>query len=247
MKVGDIYQVLDSISPFALQAKWDSSGLNVGNMQADCEHLYVALELDMQIATRLPNNSLLIVHHPLIFQPLHVVQTDIYPSNLIALCLQKQIHVIAIHTNFDLTHLNNMFAKQLNLESLQFYPNGECEYSLIYSTNIPLEIDILASHVKNTLHLQILRYTRKGSVLNNLYITCGSNASAYRIAQSGDCIITGDVKYHDAMIATSNGIGFIDVPHFESECIFSDLVVKALQKYHIQATIANSQNPFYYV
>lgn len=247
MKVADIYQTLDSISPFALQAQWDNSGLNVGNMQANFEQIYVALELDMQIATTLPKNSLLIVHHPLIFQPLRIIQTDIYPSNLIALCLQKQIHVIAIHTNFDITHLNKAFARKLDLESLKFYPNGEQDFSLIYSTNTPISTHILATHIKNTLQLQTLRYTQQDSMLQNLYITCGSNAGAYHIAQCGDCVITGDIKYHDAMIAASNGISFIDVPHFESECIFSDLVVKALQKYHIQAIIANLHNPFCYV
>lgn len=247
MRVSDIYQILDSISPFALQAQWDNSGLNVGNMQADLKQIYVALELDMQIATSLPKNSLLIVHHPLIFQPLNIIQTDIYPSNLISLCLQKQIHVIAIHTNFDVTHLNKAFAKRLDLESLQFYPNGEQDFSLIYSANSPITTNALAIHIKKVLRLQTLRYTQKDSILQNLYITCGSNAGAYRIAKSGDCVITGDIKYHDAMIASNNGISFIDVPHFESECIFADLVVKALQKYHIQAIIASLHNPFCYI
>lgn len=247
MKVADIYYILDSISPFALQAQWDNSGLNVGNMQSYCKHIYVSLELDMQIATMLPKNSLIIVHHPLLFKPLNIIQTDIYPSNIISLCLQKQINVIAMHTNFDITHLNKAFAKKMCLEELQFYPNGEQDYSLIYSTNTPISTRDLAFHIKNSLQLQTLRYTQKDSVLKNLYITCGSNAGAYQIANSGDCVITGDIKYHDAMIAANNGVSFIDVPHFESECIFSDLLVKALQKYHIQAIISNLHNPFCYV
>lgn len=247
MIVADIYQTLDSISPFSLQAKWDNSGLNVGSMQSFCKQIYVALELDMQTVDLLPNDSLLIVHHPLIFQPLHTIQTDFYPSNLISLCLQKQICIIAMHTNFDITHLNKAFAQRLCLEELQFYANGECDYSLIYSATTPISTHNLASHIKNVLKLQTLRYTKKDLIIHNLYITCGSNAGSYRIAQCGDCVITGDIKYHDAMIASSNGVSFIDVPHFESECIFADLMVKALQKYQIQAIIADLHNPFCYV
>ncbi len=247
MKIADIYKLLDTISPFALQAQWDNSGLNVGNLQATCKQIYVALELDMQVITTLPQESLLIVHHPLLFQALRTIQTDSYPSNLIATCLQKQIHVIAMHTNFDKTHLNKAFTQKLDLESLHFYYNREQDFSLIYNTNTPIDTCTLARHIKDTLKLQTLRYTQANNSLHNLYITCGSNAAAYHIAQSGDCIITGDIKYHDAMIAGSNGISFIDVPHFESECIFADLMVKALQKYHIQAIISNSHNPFCYV
>lgn len=247
MKVLEIYQILDSISPFILQAQWDNSGLNIGNMHADCQRVYVALDLDMQVAATIENESLLIVHHPLIFQPLKTMQTDIYPANLIEICLQKEISVIAMHTNFDKTHLNQAFATSLGLESLNFTPNGEKDFSLIYSTNTPISTHSLATHIKDILKLNVLRYTHKDNMINNLYITCGSNAHAYQIAKKGDCIITGDIKYHDAMIATSNGISFIDVAHFESECIFSDLLVKALQKHHIQAIITNSHNPFCYI
>ncbi|XPV54876.1 MAG: Nif3-like dinuclear metal center hexameric protein [Halarcobacter ebronensis] len=33
MKILDIYNILDEISPFALQEKWDNSGLLVGNFE----------------------------------------------------------------------------------------------------------------------------------------------------------------------------------------------------------------------
>lgn len=247
MKVLEIYNILDSISPFIMQAEWDNSGLNVGNMQADCKHVYIALELDMQVVNAIENESLLIVHHPLIFKALKTIQTDTYPANLIELCLQKRISVIAMHTNFDKTHLNKAFATKLCLESLNFTPNGEKDFSLIYSTSTPLSTYSLATHIKDILGLDTLRYTQKDNMIHNLYITCGSNATAYKIANKGDCIITGDIKYHDAMIAASEGISFIDVPHFESECIFSDLLAKALQKHHIQAIITNSHNPFCYI
>lgn len=247
MSVVEIYEILDSISPFIMQAQWDNSGLNLGSMQTNCNKVYISLELDMQVINTMDNESLIIVHHPLIFKPLKTIQTNIYPANLIEMCLQKKISVIAMHTNFDKTHLNQAFATKLHLESLNFTSNGERDFSLIYSTNTPLSTHSLAIHIKNILGLNTLRYTQKNNLVNNLYITCGSNASAYQIANNGDCVITGDIKYHDAMIAANNGISFIDVPHFESECIFSDLIAKALQNHNIQAIIANSHNPFCYI
>lgn len=244
MKVAKLYEILNTISPFELQAKWDKSGFNVGSMNAEYKHVYVALELDWQVLNAVECESVVIVHHPLIFRPLQSIELECYPANLIAQCLQKKIHIIAMHTNFDTTHLNAAFAERLRLEELGYQPNGEQEYSLIYSAQTPTTPQRLATHIKESLDLPQIRYTQASTHIENLYITCGSNASAYQIAKRGDCIITGDIKYHDAMIAASMGISFVDVPHFESECIFTDLMAKALQKYHIQAIISNSHNPF---
>ena len=97
------------------------------------------------------------------------------------------------------------------------------------------------------MQIQYIRYSKGTDTTNTLYITCGSNASSYMIAKRGDCIITGDIKYHDAMIANSNGISFIDIRHFESECIFANLVAKILQLHNIQAIILHSHNPFCYI
>ncbi|RDU61517.1 Nif3-like dinuclear metal center hexameric protein [Helicobacter sp. MIT 14-3879] len=256
MKVADIYDILNTISPFELQAKWDNSGLNIGSPHMHCRQIYISLELDWQVVDCIAESSLLIVHHPLIFKPLQVIHTQSYPSNLIAKCLQKNIAVIAMHTNFDLTHLNQFFASSLQLEELGFAPESSKEFSLIYTHNTTqcVSLESLAKHIKHTLKLDFLRYSKGSNFMQDnhgcitrIFITCGSNASSYHLAKGNECVITGDIKYHDAMIANSNGISFIDIPHFESECVFATLLAKTLQKSNIQAIITDSHNPFCYI
>ena len=99
-KVAEIYNLLATISPFELQAKWDNSGLNIGSMESLCRHIYTALELDYQILDSIQPQSIVIVHHPIIFKPLQNFNNDVYPCNLIAKCIQTEICVIAMHTNF---------------------------------------------------------------------------------------------------------------------------------------------------
>lgn len=244
--------MLDSISPFALQANWDNSGLNIGSLSMPCKKVFISLELDWQVLNYIDESSLLIVHHPIIFKPLNTLDTDIYPSSLISKCLQKNISVVAMHTNFDLTHLNQAFANSIKLEELGFVLESNKEFSLIYAncSKQTIALDSIAKHIKNKLNLNVLRYSKGFDYLQNgsrIFITCGSNASSYCIASSNDCIITGDIKYHDAMIANSNHISFVDVPHFESEYIFATLLAEILQKKDIQAIIANSHNPFCYI
>ncbi len=46
MKLRDIYDYLNELSPFELQESWDNSGLIVGHPERDVERIVVSLDLD---------------------------------------------------------------------------------------------------------------------------------------------------------------------------------------------------------
>jgi len=46
MKLQEIYNHLDQISPFELQEKWDNSGLIIGDMSREVSQIVVALDMD---------------------------------------------------------------------------------------------------------------------------------------------------------------------------------------------------------
>ncbi|WP_416862390.1 Nif3-like dinuclear metal center hexameric protein, partial [Helicobacter ganmani] len=65
-----ILNFLDTLSPFALQESWDNSGLILGTPQHNFEKIYLSLEVTESILEQMERDSLLITHHPLIFNPL---------------------------------------------------------------------------------------------------------------------------------------------------------------------------------
>ncbi len=67
MKIIDIYNYLDEISPFALQEKWDNSGLLLGDLSEEVERVYLSIDVDEKLLDTIEENSLLITHHPIIF------------------------------------------------------------------------------------------------------------------------------------------------------------------------------------
>ncbi|WP_288546160.1 Nif3-like dinuclear metal center hexameric protein [uncultured Helicobacter sp.] len=243
MKLSEIYEVLDSISPFALQEKWDNSGLNIGDLHQEIEGIYLALEADLQIVKSLPKNALLITHHPLIFTPLKSLQTAQYPSNLAQILLSNNNALIAMHTNFDKTHLNAHFAKNI----LGFTEAQECnmaQYCKIQESTIAN----LALHLKQTLGLETIRFTPLESKISDLYIVCGSGASFLKeILHKPSCLITGDIKYHDAMSALSMNIGCIDVEHYASERDFPKILKSILQIKSLKGIILHNFSPFSYI
>ena len=78
MKIEDIYNYLNELSPFELQEKWDNSGLLVGNFEDEFENLYLSMDLDLDLVENLKPNSLVITHHPLIFSGLKRLNYDTY-------------------------------------------------------------------------------------------------------------------------------------------------------------------------
>ena len=91
MKIGEIYKILDEISPFASQEEWDNSGLLVGSFEASAQRVYLSLDVDDELLDEVQPNSLIITHHPLIFKGLKYLDYSLYPSSLIKEMMIKNI------------------------------------------------------------------------------------------------------------------------------------------------------------
>ncbi|RDU71495.1 Nif3-like dinuclear metal center hexameric protein [Helicobacter brantae] len=239
-KVREIYQICDEISPFALQEKWDNSGLNLGNMEQEVSKIYLSLEVDTHLAQKVERDSLIITHHPLIFSPLKNLDTSTYPSNILSLLLAKNCSLIAMHTNFDHTHLNHYFATEV----LGFRDLQKIEFTLMQEI-APTPFHALLSSIHSSLSSPTLPYLKTQEEILRVYIVCGSGCSALPLItpHSRSCLITGDIKYHNAMEAKSLGISLIDVGHYESEKYFSKILHKDLKNFGYEAIISDLENP----
>ena len=113
MTIAEIYRYLDALSPFELQESWDNSGLLVGDLSQEIERIVVSIDLDEALIDTLEENTLVITHHPLIFGGLKQLQFSQYPARLLREMIRKNISNIAMHTNFDQTHLNVYVAEKV--------------------------------------------------------------------------------------------------------------------------------------
>ncbi len=236
MKLSEIYAFLNSLSPFELQEAWDNSGLIVGDMGAEIEKIYLSLEPTMEVLAGLDEGSLLLTHHPLIFSPLKKLDFSDVTAKTLRLAVQKNISIIAMHTNYDKTHLNEYFAtqilgfKEIKKDGFLLYVEGEFRF------------DDLTKFVKNRVGLESLNCVEKEGNISKIAIVTGSGAS-FLSKIDADCLITGDVKYHDAMYAKEKNMALIDVTHYASEAVFVDSAYENLKILQIPVIIANSKNP----
>lgn len=240
MKLLDIYAFLDNLSPFELQEKWDNSGLNVGSFEKEINKVYLSLDIDNELLEQVEPNSLIITHHPLIFAELSFLDFSKYPSNLIQTMLKKDIAHIAMHTNFDKTHLNRYVFEDI----LGFKDKNSTDYICVADGNWTK--DELINIVKDKLGLEYIKAVNPKDNIKSIALMTGSGASMIDDVEA-DCFLTGDIKYHDAIKAKSQNIMMIDIGHYESERFFADILFKHLEVLPILAIISNSKNPFTYL
>jgi dinuclear metal center YbgI/SA1388 family protein len=241
VKIKELYDFLNTISPFELQEKWDNSGLLVGNEEDEFQKVYISLDLDEELLQSVEENSLIITHHPLIFSPLKRVNFDSFATKSLRTLIQKNIALICMHTNFDKTHLNAYVAKEiLGLEVV-----SSEEYICYANVNESFEAFLNKTHT--SLALEFKKYVKCHEHIKTVALVTGAGMSLLDEVKA-DCFLTGDIKYHDAIEAKSRGISLIDIGHYESEKHFSALLLgicnNYLKKNEIQAIMSNSKNPF---
>ena len=222
MKIKEIYQFLDSLSPFELQEKWDNSGLIVGNIEDEFENIYISLDLDLDMVAKVEPKSLIITHHPLIFSPIKSLNDDRYATKILKILIKKDIALLSIHTNFDKTHLNSYVGD--TILGFDFQKTDD----FILTAQVDMSFEELLQHLKKKLNISTLKVTQSKNNIKSLSLTTGSGMSLLPLIKS-DCFITGDIKYHEAMEAKALGISLVDIGHFESEIHFCTLLKSLLE------------------
>jgi len=236
----DLVEILNEISPFELQEAWDNSGLIIGDKNQEVQSIVLSLDIDEELIDSSPENSVLVTHHPLIFSGLKQLDFSTYPANLIKKMIKKNISHIAMHTNFDKTHLNRYVGEKiLGFEVLD-------EESFVLKMNCDMSFENLMQHVKNRLGIENLKVVKSKEHIETIALTTGSGASLLSFVDA-DCFLTGDIKYHDAMQASSINLSLIEIGHFESERYFGEILAKSLKNISLSVIISNSKNPFTYI
>jgi len=240
MKILEIYDFLNKLSPFELQESWDNSGLLVGSFDDDITQIALSIDVDEKLIDSLEENTLLITHHPIIFGGLKQLEFSKYPANLIQKMIKKNISNIAMHTNFDQTHLNEYVATEI-----LGYKIKEKEGFVAY-LDVDEDFDVFVKKVSAAFGLKCAKMVKCVEHVKKVALTTGSGCSLMR-SLDADCFLTGDVKYHDAMEAKSIKLSLIDIGHYESECFFAQILQKHLKILGLKVIIASSENPFTYI
>ncbi len=100
MKIKDIVQAVERLAPPSLAAPWDNPGLLLGDPEAECVRVMMALDLTWPVLETAADIDcqLILTHHPFIFTGQKQVLAGSYEGDMIMALAQRKIAVMAAHT-----------------------------------------------------------------------------------------------------------------------------------------------------
>jgi len=237
--VGDVYDIINSISPFSTQDDWDNSGLLVGDKENIVTGVLVALDITNDVieeAVRKKAN-LIISHHPIIFRPIKKLSS----KNPAVKMVSAGISAICVHTPIDMAvgGINDIIVQMLKekFEIKDVRPliplseNSDAGTGRIaeLSSN-EINAETFAQKLREIFGCMVVRYTCPEKSIRKVGICSGSGGSLLGEVMSEKCdaYITGDVKHDIWIDAYNNDIALFDCGHYHTEKIVVDYIVKVL-------------------
>ena len=118
-----LMDIMEQIAPRNLAESWDNVGLLIGSPAQSIDNIMVCLDVNeavLDCAVR-QKVDLLIAHHPVIFQAVKNLRSDLPQGRLLTAVVKNNISVFAAHTNLDsaVGGVNDILAEKLGLLKAQ--------------------------------------------------------------------------------------------------------------------------------
>lgn len=244
-----VQQVLEEmrrIAPPELAESWDNVGLLVDAGQP-VDAILTTLDITAPVveeAVRL-GCSLIVSHHPVIFDPIKRITADDLP----ALLLQGGVSAICMHTNLDAAPggVNDTLAELLGMRDTVPFADGCGRIGTVDATTAKA----LAELCEDTLGPGV-RYVEADHPVLRLAEVSGAGGSYWKEALDlgADCLVTGEANHHVACDAKRLGMGLVAAGHWATERPIAGVLAKRLKEAFpdIPVTVSRAdKDPFTYL
>ncbi len=258
----DILAPALSIAPLALQDEWDNSGLQVGQLDAECTGVLLAVDATPEAVDEAADAglNLLLTHHPLIFRPLRAVTPDTRVGRTVIRAISRGVTIFSLHTPVDRAPggISAAMAARLGLTDVRplvpapGFPAATHGYGAVGTLPEPLSLPQLAERVRRAFGSPVARCSAVGPAAPISRVAlCGGSGSSFiadAVAAGAQAMVTSDTTYH-TFVDTEGLISIIDIGHFESEecvrAIFYQLITEKFPNFAVR--YASEHNPTAYL
>ena len=244
-----VQQVLEEmrrIAPPELAESWDNVGLLV-DAGRPVDAILTTLDITAPVveeAVRL-GCSLIVSHHPVIFDPIKRITADELP----ALLLKGGVSAICMHTNLDAAPggVNDTLAELLGMRDTVPFADGCGRIGTVDATTAKALAELCA----DTLGPGV-RYVEASHPVLRLAEVSGAGGSYWKEALDlgADCLVTGEANHHAACDARRLGMGLVAAGHWATERPIAGVLAKRLKEAfpEIPVTVSRADtDPFTYL
>jgi len=245
-----IIEKIENFAPPELACDWDNSGWQIYLGNNSVNKILVTLTCTLDVVEQAIKNNcdLIISHHPLIFEKLNKISTANINSLALIKAIQSNIQVYSAHTNLDSAQggIADKLAELLELKNVDCLEqiSEESKLGRVGELKEEISLDIFIKKLKEALktnNIKLINPLNKTKI-KKIAVIPGSGAGFIHQIKDIDVLITGDVKYHNALEVKD--IVVIDAGHFETERIILPVIKELLKEFSMGVLIAEEKAPW---
>lgn len=231
-----LLDAIRSIAPEELMEPWDNTGIQIDTGKERIHKILVCLDVNgetIQEAVE-QNCDFIVSHHPLFFHSVKAIRAESYPGEYAITLIKHDISVYSSHTSFDTAEggNNDYLACLFGLEQVEIPAEEPILRTGFFRKPVPMRnvCDFVAEKLGHSYPIPYAGDENK--IIHKVAICSGAGGSLLDAAKKLGCdlLITGDLKYHDALHAKEIQMNVIDGGHFETEIFFVENMGRQLQK-----------------
>jgi dinuclear metal center YbgI/SA1388 family protein len=232
VRLRGLLERLDVEFPMTWAEPWDRVGLLVGDPDAVVERVFVSLDPTPSAlaAAVAAGAQVLLTHHPIFPDPDARLVPGPGMSGVPFAAASAGIALVACHTNLDRSAagaeaLPAVLGLRVSgpLESSEGIDDastrGAALMGRLCEAPAASTLDGLAVHVSRALGVSVRVWGDHGALVARVGVAPGSGRSLVAAARLAGCdvLVTGELRYHEALDAVSSGLSVIEAGHDATE------------------------------
>jgi putative NIF3 family GTP cyclohydrolase 1 type 2 len=230
-----------------IRENWDNNGVLIGDPNREIRHIAIAMDVTDKIIDRIKkfgDDTLLITHHPLIFNPIKKIEKN----SLVYKLIENDITYLALHTQLDYSCYTQQYLHSKTFAGLSFGNNEGYAIGTIYSTTYSFGEIIefyknFTGRQNSFLLYGSLKYSKKNKNIG--FIQGSANSFMNQILNFKlddnsklDLLITGELTYHNILELNKKGIAVLLLGHDVSELFLLDVLKdQIIREFKVSAII----------
>ncbi len=250
MTIAEIINAITDFAPLSLQESWDNSGVQVGDVAAECTGALLCVDATEAIIDEAISKgyNLVIAHHPLLFRGLKQIVGKTVVERTVLKAIRAGITVFSAHTCVDSTRggisweMARMLGAKVTAVLAPSAANPAVGLGVVAELPEAISAAELSSRVKAAFDSPVCRCTPAPSTPIRRIAMCGGAGGEFipaAIAAGAEAYISSDTRYHD-FVDHANDIFLVDIGHYESESCAKDIFYRVITEKFPNFAVAKS-------
>lgn len=257
MKLKEIARIIENFANPQIAEDYDNIGLLIGDREKGIKKVLITLDTNLCTVNEAIENGcdMILSHHPIFFRGIKKIDYSTAEGQMVKNIIKNDISLFAAHTNIDSAKggINDVLADIFGIENCRVLEpslinpdEGLGRYGKLKN---PVAFGELCDITREKLSTPIRAAGDFNKEIKTLCVAGGSCSEFIgdAIRKGCDAVITGDLKYHDMMSYSEDGICIIDAGHYPTEIIVLDIFEKLLSGTGVEVVKSKNTDVFKFV